>query len=493
MRNKIYAICMMVFAASTVTLFNACDNVDNSVGADYLPDYTKSRAINQDFKIDLETVSADMSSTGADINGTSYNNIYVSSSYGFLGAIPNKEFGSIECEYLTQFRCPEGFKFSLPPIDNKIDSAFITIYYNGYSGDPIAPIEISAYQLNKPLDFNKYSITDVSEYTNKDILLGKVTFQAKKGTPLGKDNSIKAIKIPLDQNFGQNIYDLTRADSEHFANQSNFDKFFPGVYLTTSAGVGSMIRVYGTALTFYFQIEEEVKDKESPSGKKIVNVTKTQELVHTSEVPQLSRFANGDLKKLIKKAENDTDYTYIKSPAGVLTQITIPTEGIRQLLEGAPEGYERILNSVQLSILGENQPSQDENGEVNRYALPAPEDLLLIPEDSVKTFFSRELTDLQRPYTAFLSQKSIQTSMSFDFGNISSVVLKHIENKDNVGKDLKLWVVPVDKTVSQAQGSSSTTSSISNLVFPAAIKIRSNEENRTIKVYVVERKVGAPF
>lgn len=466
------------------------------MGIGYIPEYSKYKALNQDFMIDYATVSADMSKElGSDdlINGTSYNNIYVSSSFGYLGTIPNREFGSVTCEYLTQFKCPDGFKFTLDPIDNKIDSAFISIYYNGISGDPIAPMQVSAYKLTKSLPFNKYSISDISEYISNSELLGSTSFIAKKGS-YSENKDSQVIKIPLNQKLAQEIFDLSASGSVHFSSQANFDKYFPGIYLTASAGMGSVVRVYGTSLTFYFKVKEEVKDKEKGTTKE-VEVTKSQELVHTSEVPQLSRFSHQDLDKLISVASTDKDFAYIKAPAGVLTEITIPTRKIQELLQAAPAGYERILNSVQFSILGEGQAQTEEDimAEENTYALPAPSDLLLLPSDSVSSFFSRELTDLQRPYIAFVSEKSISSSMSYDFGNISSVILKHIENKDNSNKDLKLWVVPIDRSVGMTPQGTQGSSSISNLTLPSAMRIRSDNKNKTIKVFIIERKVGAPF
>lgn len=482
-----------VITLGALMLFNACDDRNNSIGIDYLPDYTKSKALNHSLEVDFATISADMSGMMGTLNkGTSYNNIYVTSSFGYLGLIPNLEYGSIECEYLTQFRCPEGFRFKHTPIENKVDSAFITIYYNGFTGDSIAPIEISAYKLTKPLKFGKHSISDVSEYTEGAELLGKVSYYAKKGTKVVNKNQM--IQIPLPKGFGQEVYDLSRAGSSHFENQSKFDNYFPGIYLTTSAGAGSIIRVTATALTFYFQIEKEEKDPKSETGKKIVRVTESQELVHTSEVPQLARFANEGLDKLISKAGIDSEYTYIKSPAGVVAEVTIPTKQIKQFLSEAPKGYERILNSVRLSVMGESQKSGESiDGEINAYALSAPADMLLLPNDSVVSFFSKELTDLSRPYTAFISQRSIDTSLSYDFGNITSVIIKHMENEDNQEKDLKMWMIPVERIVTQNPSGTSVTGSISNLVLPSAIKFKNNSENKKLEITVVERKIGAPF
>lgn len=99
----------------------------------------------------------------------------------------------------------------------------------------------------------------------------------------------------------------------------------------------------------------------------------------------------------------DDGYVHIKSPAGVLTEVTIPTVEIKASLDAAPEGYERNINSITMTILGEKQ-------EDGTYALKTPTDLLMLPKDSVASFFQRELTTADAPYTSFISQRALAGS-----------------------------------------------------------------------------------
>ena len=212
-------------------------------------------------------------------------------------------------------------------------------------------------------------------------------------------------------------------------------------------------------------------------------VPTVQELSHTNEVPQLSRFANTLVDELVGPAD---DYAYIKSPAGVLTQVTIPTRQIEMILSNAPEGSVRTLASAPFSISGENR-------ELSEYQLVYPTSLVLMPRDSVVGFFEHELTDTDSPYTTYVSRQAIQGSSTYSFGNISALISKHIEQKP--GEDLRVVLVPVQYVAPQQQQQSGVVSpsSVTNLVLPSTLKIKMDGKNNKLRIYINERKEGSPF
>lgn len=462
------------------SLLVSCDDQNNALGIDSIPDYDKLSSFSKDYEIKWKTVSADLKHQNIE-KGTSYNNIYVTSHYGYIGEIPNTQYGRIRSEYLTQLHIPPGFKFADTPIDDKIDSVAITLYYSGYTGDSLAPISVEAYRLAKSLPFSKYTISDVSEYVSDD-LLGKASYYAGRGH--GKTVSgLTLVEIPLPRELGQEIYNRSKNNDPVFASQAAFDKYFPGIYITTGAGTGSILRVQRTALTMYFkkQVTGKTKDKKSDST---YLATFTQQLAHTSEVPQLSRFANEGLDRLINTAPS-TGASYIKSPAGVVTELSIPTRAIAKTLKEAKTDVERELNSLPLTLYGEPQG----NGQ---YDLSLPEHLLILPKDSVAKFFEKELTELDAPYTTYLSTKSATGSATYIFGNLAPLVKRQIQEKPD--EDLTLWVVPVDRTTVSAPGSNQTLSgSISNLVLPTAIKLNFTGDKNKIRAIMTEHKKGKPF
>ena len=464
-------------------LLVSCEDRSNTLGVGMMPDYTQFKSFDTTFDLSYRTISADMKGSGSSASGTQYNRIYVSSNYGYIGRIPNQEFGGIETEYLTQMYCPEGFLFRDQPVDNRIDSAFLTLYYDGYSGYGKDLVEVAAYQLDKPLPGNsKYSLESISDYYTRGESkeLGRASFMAVTGTP--HEGKGTWVRIPIAREIGQDFYDKSVAGSEVFRSQAAFDQYFPGVYFRVSAGTGSVIRVVRTALTFCYRKEQMLKRRSTGKVDSLAYVPAIQELSHTNEVPQLSRFANMGLSELMAPG---SDYAYVKSPAGVLAEITIPTREIKKKLDEAPKGSVRVLASAPFAISGENR-------QLSEYQLVYPTSLVLMPRDSVAHFFESELTDADSPFTTYVSRQAIQGSSTYTFGNISALISKHIEKKPD--EDLRVVVVPVQYVAPEQQQSGAVSpSSVTNLVLPSTLKIKMDGKNNKLRVYINERKEGSPF
>lgn len=485
-KNRLQAPAITIIAMTLAPLFVACDSYNNATGSALMTDYNVAEFSSYTLPLSFKTISADMQGTGG-ASTISYNNIYVNSSYGYVGTIPNTVYGGTSCEYLTQFYCPKGFTFGEKPIDNRIDSAFVVLTYSGYTGNGKDAMEVTAYKLKSALDFQKYSIDDISPYVDATSanILGHISFTAEKGN--ASSSTGKHIMIPIDKALGQKFYDLSKSKSSEFANQQNFNKFFPGVYLKTTAGEGSILRVARTSLAFYYSVPDTVIRKSTGVKDSVIVAPHAQFLSHTIEVPQLARFANEEVDKLMA---SNSEYTYVKSPAGVFTEITIPTIEIAKLLNQPKAGYVRELNSVPMII---NATGQTDNA----YSLPAPSDLILMPTDSIATFFSKELNERDAPYSTYVSSKTSPESKTYSFGNIVHLVKQHI--KDNPNKDLKVTIVPIlraqesNSSSSYNYSSNSSPIAISNLILPSAMKISTGDENNKLNIIITERKEGAPF
>lgn len=468
-----------------VVILASCDKRTDSVGLSVVPDYTKVVTEEHELPLSYSTISANIKGEAVKEEGMTWNNIYVHSSYSYLGHIPNPEYGGIRTEYLTQLYVPKGFKFRETPLDHKVDSTFITLYYGEYTGDKQQPMQVEAYKLAKPLPSSRYSVGDVAGYVS-GVKLGEQSYIPERGTDTISGS--KVVQIPMDElhpGFGQQIYDMSRAGDPIFSSQENFTKFFPGIYLTSSAGEGNVLRISKTALSFYYQYKDTVYKKDGTTIDTIKISTHIQELSHTSEVPQVSRYGNESLDELMARAVRG-DFAYIKAPAGVFTEVTIPTKKIAELLK-EESGYVKQLNATPLTIVGEAN-------EQGTYALTTPDYLLLLPKDSLQSFFEKENTEINAPYTTYVGASNLSGATTYTFGNISALISEHIKAHPN--EDLRVVIVPITRTLANDNRGQSTglSSSISNEVLPSAVKFKTDSENnRSFKVYITKRKSGSPF
>ena len=99
-------------------------------------------------------------------------------------------------------------------------------------------------------------------------------------------------------------------------------------------------------------------------------------------------------KEGLERLVSDDNCTYLKAPAGIFTEVTLPVEEIMQ--DNTSLDY---LLSVSMSF--ERLNSLNPN---DKYNFAAPSTILLLPKDSLYSFFEKEKTfDYKRFYVARLS------------------------------------------------------------------------------------------
>jgi hypothetical protein len=204
----------------------------------------------------------------------------------------------------------------------------------------------------------------------------------------------------------------------------------------------------------------------------------------TKEVIQLNSFKNTNDAFLL---EDDPDKMYLKSPAGVFCELTVP---IRDIMKGIGK---KKFSSVKLSLNvfpraeWEYSLSFPGIGQISdsHYAK-----LLLIEPDSVKNFFEQQtIADYQTSYTTEFNS----STYSYDFNNIANVVQNAIDKAPD--QDLKLWLIPVQTTFSFQQSSyySSQTPvdyATSHYLYPSGVTLKKGGDNLKVRVIATDLKVN---
>ena len=146
--------------------------------------------------------------------------------------------------------------------------------------------------------------------------------------------------------------------------------------------------------------------------------------------------------KIINTADNatllsDSKYTYLKTPAGFFTQLTIPVDQLTQGHDG------ENINQVKLTVPRANNSTQSKN------ALDAATNVLLLPVDSVDSFFKQDI--LMDNKTSFLASLVANTYTFDNIANVVNVMKKADRTKPNWNK---LMIVPVTVTTVTRQNQS---------------------------------------
>ena len=404
MKTIIYTVIAII---SCITIAS-CDDTTDSIGNSLTDNMDKLKVTTDTFNVATRSIVAD--------------SVLSRSTTGYLGKIRDIETGNyITGDFMAQFSTLENYK--LPEKDSIIslqdgeviaDSCSIRLFYTDYYGDSLATMNITAYEMNEPMK------EGVKYYSNFDpIAEGLIRNDGMKVnktytlTDLSISDEDRAdessytpnIKINLNKpytdkngvtynNYGTYIMRMYYEDPDRFKNSYNFiHEVCPGFYFKTNDGIGSMAYITVSQLNIYFRYLNDS------------TYVGTTSFSATEEVLQTTNISND--KQNIADLANDNTCTYLKTPAGIFTEITLPVDEITE------NHSNDTINTAKISLTRINNNTHDE------YSLSAPSTLLMIPKDSLYTFFENgDNVDYKKSFIATYSSSTNQ----YTFNNISGMI-----------------------------------------------------------------------
>lgn len=347
-----------------------------------------------------------------------------------LGRFTEEVSGSkLEAGYMTQIGCMENFSLadSIYGIGShvfpqwfidKVGSqkpyyANLRLYYTGFSGDPTNPIKIEVFPLDRMLDAETYYYpdTDPSQFCNtKAQPLASIT---ASGYNMQDSDSLRdlsgynpSITIPLPDSLARTILEsyFDPEKKHYFADATSFmENLVKGFYIRCSQGDGTILYIDRTILEVNFK-SIGFNDDDEPEME-----SRMAEFSGNSEVMQFNCLSWTGLDSELA----DNSCTWIRSPFGILTEITLPIDQMRD--------NEYVLNAAQLRLSTAITPS-------NQYKPSVPGYLLLIRKDKMQEFFSRNSTiDNTESFVAAYSSKY----GTYTYDNIAAMVEKIYSDRED--------------------------------------------------------------
>lgn len=459
---------IFVFLALAVSmaLITSCDDTTDTIGGSLIPDNDKLVVSTDSFDVSSKTIPA--------------GNVIPRTSTGYLGKMTDAETNTqVTANFMTQFHVLDNYQMtvadSITSRDESkniiADSCEIRLFYKGSYGDSLAQMKLTAYELNKPVEegityrsnfdpiANNYVRTNGGIAVNRSYTLTDLT---ELDSVRKTSNYVKNINIKLNDqytdkdgvvynNFGTYLMRKYQSNPTAFRNSYHFlHEICPGFYFKITDGEGSMAKIEQAQINIYYRAKKGTSEKET--------FTK---LVGTEEVLQLTNFSNDQakLQDLIK----ETGHTYLKTPAGLFTQLTLP---ITDILAGHEND---TINSAKIEVKRVN------NNASSTYNFGIPQNVLMLPADSVETFFAK--TRLNDNKTSFLASYNT-TKNSYIFNNISGLISFFKQAKSPRSENWgKVVLVPVElQTTSTGSGASqkTTVNMISNQMGLSSTKLLGN-------------------
>jgi hypothetical protein len=331
------------------------------------------------------------------------------SSTCYLGRVTDPETNStVTAEFLTQFYCKDNFNFLSFLEDTtgvEVTSARLALYFDSFYGDSLSPMKVSVYELDAAnvMQGNTYYYTDMDPltYLPGGVLpaqpLASAVYTLDDQTVSEDDKSsstyVKYINIPLPKSFGERIYKANFTNPSYFTNSYTFAKnVCPGFYFKLDAGDGCMAYISDAVM--------DITVTRADTAYSTIRFAATPEVVQTTVV----RNDEAAMNTLL----NDESCTYMKTPAGIYTEVELP---VKAICSGTHANDE--INSVKVLFdRAFNETSTD-------YDLSLPYTVLMIRKSKMANFFADNKTvDTDEAiYTTISSNDSTYT-----FTNIATIV-----------------------------------------------------------------------
>lgn len=481
MKNKfIYALALAAF------VLTSCDETTDTIGSS-LTDFQDHLKITTDtFLVSSRSIVID--------------SVLSKGNRGYLGRIKDPETGAIiEGNFMAQFNVLEDFHF---PEDSKIvskdengiyaDSCRLILYYKDFYGDSLATMKVTAYEMSKPMEEGEmyYSNFDPIE----EGFVDNNSFKVSKMYSIVDKNqssiSYPNITFPLNheytdkngktyRNYGTYIMQKYKENPDNFLGSYNFiHNVCPGFYFKVENGIGSMADIYLAQLSLFFKM-----DNDSIYEANTV-------FAGTEEVIQKTSITND--KNTMKSLAEDNTCTYLRTPAGIFTELTLPVE---EILKGHDND---TLNTASIVL------TKIRNDVESEYSLDNAERLLLIQKDSLFTFFEQgKINDNKKTFLSSSQLKSGGKDVSniYVFNNISSLITFMDKLRTEGEKSDSNWLqkhpdwnkavlVPVNVTLSSNNSYSATVTAVNNEMKLTSTKLvgGSANPNTPIKIGVVYSK-----
>jgi len=309
-----------------------------------------------------------------------------------LGEVSNDAWATIKADLMTQFACPEGFKY---PENSEIDSIALMMTYTSWFAEGNPPLVLSVYELDKgTFGYNDVlsSREDVDKYWSGEdsthvVVEDQIVVAAKPSDSLYSQSESKyypIIRFKMTEPFVRKMNRL-----KLFPKQKEFNEFFKGLYLTSVQGNRTALYVNNITMIMYYHYPYTTKS--TTGGDSTVIGTSAKYLYANSEVRQVNLYSFPNKNQVVEEMQllKDT-INFVVSPAYVYTVIDVPlaqyVDTILAKMHRDKQGdtLQTYINKavLQVSVMNSEKTSTD----ADKWADPAS-DMLLIRQDSLQAFF----------------------------------------------------------------------------------------------------------
>lgn len=469
--------------ALTAMALMSCDEDMNTIGASLTEQTDKLQFTTGIYKATSRSISAD--------------SVYSRNNACYFGSAKDTETDTyVKCEFMTQFNTLDNYSQFFSEIDEILsvdddgkvvsDSCELWLYFDKSKcyGDSLSPVKMNILELEQPLSDTRtyYSNFDPKRegYIRKNGLKKSIAFTMANLTYSDSlrqtSNYADIARISLNapyisksglqyNNYGTYIMQNFFEHPEYFSSSYRFiHNICPGFFFELSDGKNVMTNISRMELITYFSARRDT----------VIYDHLNMVFASTAEVLQTNKVTNDE--EAIGRLLEDDGCTYLKTPAGIFTEVTLPADEISE--QHANDSLLRVKIAFQRQNSGET---------ASNTLLSVPSTVVMVPKDSLNHFFeSKSLYDNKRTYMATLSKNSYEFS---NIGNLitwmATIKAKGLASDPNWLNSHPDWnkvvLVPVSlvqSTTSDYYGNTSTTTTgLRNMMSLSSTKLMGGADN----------------
>ena len=310
---------------------------------------------------------------------------------------------------------------------------------NGYTGDPLAPMRLSVYRLNKALPDPIYSDFDPSGYYDPSDLLASESYSPLSGwieegesyvTGAREVDTTRVLSIPVATSLARDLFNAYKSHPEKFVSPKAFADVFPGIYISNSYGSGHVVNIKSTELDVYYHKHVVLSDTaEVDSARAQTYLASTPEIVSNNII----RF---DIDDAVKSMVNNGE-AVIVAPAGYEVQVRFPIQDIIDKYQANVSKSQSIINSLSFELPVSVPATQ--------YDIQPPTYLLMVKTSKKDTFINGDsLANNKDSFYAIYDAKNKR----YNFNGLRDYVRNIIINQGGIATedDFNFTITPVDVT-----------------------------------------------
>ncbi len=419
--RKLKYMASVAFAAMAIY---SCDDSVSSIGNSLTDEGDKLDLNSTVYDVQTRTVIAD--------------SVFTLSSKCYLGQVRDPETqADVKSEFTTQFHITEMMAeyFNDIEVDSKwngkiaADSCEVVLYLSKPfdTKDSLQAIKMQVSEMATPVEegrryYSNFNPRALGLLRSGGLSKSKMFSYANlldKDSLRATTSYLQNIRIKLDvpyvdgegvsyNNYGSYLLSQLYHHPEKFRNSYAFThEVCPGLFFEIRDGLGFYSQITNMGLRVFYRFHQADEDT-------VYNAYFT--LGGTQEVLQTTLITND--KESVRRLASETQHTYLKSPAGLFTEVTLPVASIKSNHE-----YDSLL-AANISFQRINNESSD------RRMLGIPQTILMVQADSLKTFFERHKTaDGKRSFLSTYNSSGKQNVYAFtNISNLITIMWREYEN-----------------------------------------------------------------